>query len=87
MGLKIWTGWGSEKTNSKTPSRVDFFEICLTSDFLKKNKRIPPVSDESCDSDPNPRFENKCKIEDSDSDSDSVKFKKLIRIRIRIRYF
>ena len=48
---------------------------------------IRAVSDESCDSDPNPRFENKCKIEDSDSDSDSVKFKKLIRIRIRIRYF
>jgi len=43
MGFKFWSSWGSEHKKSKTPSGVDFFEISLKLDFVKKNSKDFPV--------------------------------------------
>ena len=38
VGFKFWSSWGSGYKNSKTPSRLDFFEIVL------KVKKIQMIS-------------------------------------------
>ena len=40
VGFKFWSSWGSGCKNSKTPSRLDFFEIVLK---VEKNTKDFPV--------------------------------------------
>ena len=41
MGLKFWSSWGSGCKYSKTPSRLDFFDIILK---VEKNTKDFPVN-------------------------------------------